>query len=74
MRPRRGVLIKDKGSSNGTFLNGTRISEATAADGDVVTFGKVAFHVKEVTAPHPGKGGRAVQPPAHRRALRWCAR
>jgi adenylate cyclase len=44
-----GVLVRDLGSSNGTFLNGARISEATAADGDVVTFGKVAFHVREVT-------------------------
>jgi adenylate cyclase len=44
-----GVLVRDLGSSNGTFLNGARISEATATDGDVVTFGKVAFHVREVT-------------------------
>jgi adenylate cyclase len=48
-----GVLVKDLGSSNGTFLNGAKVAEAEAAANDVVTFGKVAFRVKEVTAPAP---------------------
>ncbi|MGH7570167.1 MAG: adenylate/guanylate cyclase domain-containing protein [Gemmatimonadales bacterium] len=46
-----GVRVKDLGSSNGTFLNGARVAEAEAAENDVVTFGKVAFRVKSVTAP-----------------------
>ncbi len=45
-----GVRVKDLGSSNGTFLNGAKIGEAEAGPNDVVTFGKVAFRVKEVTA------------------------
>ena len=48
-----GVKVKDVGSSNGTFLNGARISEAVAGENDVITFGKVAFRVKEVSAPAP---------------------
>ncbi len=48
-----GVRIKDLGSSNGTFLNGARITEAVAGDSDVVTFGKVAYRVKAVSAPAP---------------------
>jgi len=50
-----GVRIKDLGSSNGTFLNGARITEAVATDSDVITFGKVAYRVKAVsaTAPRP---------------------
>ncbi len=48
-----GVRVKDLGSSNGTFLNGAKIAEAEAGPNDVVTFGKVAFRVKEVTAPAP---------------------
>ena len=48
-----GVRIKDLGSSNGTFLNGARIDEAVATDSDVITFGKVAYRVKEVSAPPP---------------------
>jgi len=46
-----GVKVKDVGSSNGTFLNGARITEAIAVENDVITFGKVAFRVKEVSAP-----------------------
>jgi len=46
-----GVKVKDVGSSNGTFLNGARITEAVAGENDVITFGKVAFRVKEVSAP-----------------------
>src|SRR6059036_1213982 len=48
-----GVRVKDLGSSNGTFLNGARITEAVAGENDVVTFGKVAYRVKEVAAPAP---------------------
>ena len=52
-----GVLIKDLGSSNGTFLNGSRVTEAVAQPNDVVMFGKVSFYVREVakqaTAPQP---------------------
>ena len=55
-----GVSVKDLGSSNGTYINGTQISESTAGDGDIVTFGKVAFKVLQVTpvAARPAaKGG-----------------
>ncbi|HTR22183.1 MAG TPA: adenylate/guanylate cyclase domain-containing protein [Gemmatimonadales bacterium] len=45
-----GVRVKDLGSSNGTFLNGARVSEADAAANDVVTFGKVAFRVTDMSA------------------------
>ena len=46
-----GVKVTDVGSSNGTFLNGARVTEAVAAENDVITFGKVAFRVKGVSAP-----------------------
>jgi adenylate cyclase len=45
-----GVQVTDLGSSNGTFLNGARIDSARLSPGDVVTFGKVAFRLKEVPA------------------------
>ena len=57
-----GVRVTDLGSSNGTFLNGAKITEAEAGANDVVTFGKVAFRVKEVTAPLPRP--QVVTPPA----------
>ncbi len=46
-----GVRVKDLGSSNGTFLNGARITEADAGANDVITFGKVAFKVAGITPP-----------------------
>ena len=57
----RGVKVKDLGSSNGTFLNGARVTEAEASSNDIVTFGKVAFKVIEVTAP---QRPQVVAPPA----------
>jgi adenylate cyclase len=57
-----GVRIKDLGSSNGTFLNGARITEAEAGANDIVTFGKVAFKVADVTPPVPRP--QVVPPPA----------
>jgi adenylate cyclase len=48
-----GVRVRDLGSSNGTFINGMKVEAATTvAPGDIVTFGKVAFRLKE-NAPTP---------------------
>ena len=64
-----GLSVKDLGSANGTFVNGTRITETVAINGDVVTFGKAAFHVREVTPrPQPSPvthdpGAFAARPP-----------
>ncbi len=55
-----GVRVKDLGSSNGTFLNGARITEADASSNDVITFGKVAFRVVDVAPP----AGRTPTPAA----------
>jgi len=52
----KGVHVRDLGSSNGTFLNGSRIENGTVTVGDTVTFGKVAFKLHPVAgvAPPPG--------------------
>jgi class 3 adenylate cyclase len=42
-----GLRIRDLGSTNGTFVNGARISEGMAAPGARVSFGKVVFQVVE---------------------------
>ncbi len=42
-----GITVRDTGSSNGTFVNGSRVEMAEAAAGDSVTFGKVTFIVRE---------------------------
>src|SRR5215216_4991440 len=45
------VVVRDLGSSNGTFLNGTRIETAALNLGDIVSFGKVGFKLQQVTMP-----------------------
>jgi adenylate cyclase len=64
--PEGGVMVRDFGSANGTFVNGQQISEMVVHKDDIVTFGKAAFSVVEVTppalkaaeAPAPGAGAR----------------
>jgi len=48
-----GVEILDLGSSNGTFVNGERVTKHTARGGDVVTFGKVVFKLQDSVPPRP---------------------
>jgi len=48
-----GVRVHDLASSNGTFVNGTRITDALVTEGDVVTFGKVAFNVVALAPRRP---------------------
>jgi len=45
-----GLRVRDLGSTNGTFINGARISEGVAAPGARVAFGKVHFQVMEERA------------------------
>ncbi len=49
----QGLTVRDLGSSNGTFVNGIRVSEMRVKDGDAVTFGKVAFKLMEILADAP---------------------
>src|SRR5438309_267223 len=60
-----GLRVRDLGSSNGTFHNGTRIEDAqpvVLAPGDTITFGKVAFRVQPVgpAAIHSPSGNVAT--------------
>lgn len=43
-----GIDVRDLGSSNGTFVGGSRVAAVRLAGGDVITFGKVPFEVKEL--------------------------
>src|SRR5207302_10144967 len=57
-----GVEILDLGSSNGTFVNGDRVTKTTARGGDVVTFGKVVFKLQDTAPARPA--AHAGGPPA----------
>ena len=69
-----GVRVKDLGSSNGTFLNGSRVSDTLAAPNDVLTFGKVAFYVREhakpAAQPKEAPGAFAAPKPAQATIVR----
>jgi adenylate cyclase len=41
-----GLRIRDLGSTNGTFLNGDRVSDALAEAGSRIAFGKAVFEVR----------------------------
>ncbi|MFN8570658.1 MAG: adenylate/guanylate cyclase domain-containing protein [Gemmatimonadaceae bacterium] len=44
-----GVTLRDLGSSNGTFVNGNRITTARVVPGDRLIFGKVLFELRELS-------------------------
>ena len=49
-----GTTLRDHGSNNGTFVNGTRITTTTLHPGDVVTIGNTDLHFTGTTlAPAP---------------------
>jgi adenylate cyclase len=60
-----GVRVRDLGSSNGTSINGVRVTEGFLAANDAIAFGKMAYYLRvlEVTsehrvAPSPAAGPR----------------
>jgi adenylate cyclase len=58
-----GLRLHDLGSTNGTFVDGRRITEALALPGAQIAFGKVGFELQQ---PEPaaaaGAGAAAAQP------------
>jgi adenylate cyclase len=60
-----GVQIKDLGSSNGTFVNGTKVMSGRLQPDDAVTFGRLMFHLRApALAPplsaEPGAAGGMI--------------
>ncbi len=47
------LRLRDLGSTNGTFVNGERVDEATAAPGAEIAFGKVGFELRSGDTPVP---------------------
>ncbi len=45
-----GITLRDLGSSNGTYVNGNRITTARVVTGDRLIFGKVLFELRELSA------------------------
>lgn len=60
-------MITDRDSINGTFLNGTRIKEATLRPGDQIEIGDAVLRYHGRPAPqHPGVNGSIL--------CRYCGR
>ncbi|HEU5303660.1 MAG TPA: adenylate/guanylate cyclase domain-containing protein [Gemmatimonadales bacterium] len=57
-----GVQVKDLGSSNGTCINGNRVSTGRLHPNDSITFGKVIFQLKELTTGSERSGPSLALP------------
>lgn len=49
--------VKDLGSTNGTFVNGTRVTTAELKDGDRLAVGRVELIVSRTTTAEMGSSG-----------------
>ncbi len=56
------ILVRDLGSSNGTYVNGERIESVELKPGDIVTFGKVKFRLEELDRRTPASTAAAPSP------------
>src|SRR5262249_30169233 len=58
-----GVTVRDLGSSNGTYVNGTRVDKSPVNSGDVLSFGKVAFRLQLLAPPPPPQSPALITSP-----------
>jgi pSer/pThr/pTyr-binding forkhead associated (FHA) protein len=68
------LLIKDLNSTNGTFINGEKISEAVLKPGQTLRFGQVELKIDDGTpisapAPAPAPGTPAAPAPASKKQM-----
>jgi hypothetical protein len=63
-----GARVLDDRSSNGTFVNGRRITVAYLSDGDVLRFGRAVLRYVEVARPRKPEPLRWIPP---RRLNHW---
>jgi adenylate cyclase len=60
----RDFILRDLGSSNGTFVNGKRVAELRLRDGDEISLGtsKLIFHSGEAPSAPPPIAGPSASP------------
>src|SRR5207249_3691784 len=49
------VLVRDLNSTNGTFINGEKVSESVIKPGQVLRLGQIELRLEPDTAPAPSK-------------------
>lgn len=65
----KGVQVEDVGSTNGTFINGTRVLRGEARVGDEIGFDTMRFQVLAYGQPEPAtRPGRGASAESSRRA------
>jgi adenylate cyclase len=57
------LLLRDLGSSNGTFVNGAKIEKGKARIDDLLAFGKVGFRLEAFGAPTPSASLPSIERP-----------
>lgn len=62
----KDVVVRDLDSTNGTFINGEKITEATLQPGQILRFGTVELRLDTGEAPTPAPSSSAI-PTAPRR-------
>ena len=58
--------LEDLGSTNGTFVNGRKVTKLMLSDGDKLTIGRVEFVVNSAANPQDVGRGGSSDPPARR--------
>lgn len=58
------VIIRDLGSTNGTFINGEKITEATLKPGQILRFGTVELKIDTGDTPAKPAGAAPAKPAA----------
>ena len=53
LRDTNELELEDLGSTNGTFVNGEKVTRATLSDGDTLTIGRVRFVVNAEAGDSP---------------------
>src|SRR5262245_9116163 len=55
------VVVRDLGSTNGTFINGEKVTESTLKPGQILRLGQIEMRLEtEATAPAPKKVDQTV--------------
>lgn len=56
----RRLDVEDLGSSNGTFVNGRKVGQATAGPGDTIRFGELSFRIEDERGQGAPAGGTSA--------------
>lgn len=68
-----GVEVEDLGSTNGSFINGQRITVGIAGVGDEVAFDQLRFRIGDRRGAHTGHPQRPAAKPGIRTEWYWLA-